>query len=131
MSDTTAQSGKPKERAWYEPDAKLSRRHAADRRLRIYGIAAILFALVNPLNKLLLFLAAGLRGGLADAAFATGSFSVAQVTDPTNAVFLDGSTTNTKVLDCGSASEFQAASGATFGFRATMSRNESSTVSNS
>ncbi len=38
MSDTTAQSGKPKERAWYEPDAKLSRRHAADRRLRIYGI---------------------------------------------------------------------------------------------
>ncbi len=45
MSDTTAQSGKPKERAWYEPDAKLSRRHAADRRLRIYGIAAIVFAL--------------------------------------------------------------------------------------
>lgn len=36
-----------------------------------------------------------------------------------NAVFLDGSTTNTKVLDCGSASEFQAANGATFGFRAT------------
>jgi inulin fructotransferase (DFA-I-forming) len=36
-----------------------------------------------------------------------------------NAVFLDGSTTNTKVLDCGSSSEFQAANGATFGFRAT------------
>lgn len=32
---------------------------------------------------------------------------------------LDGSTTNTKVLDCGTAAEFQALSGATFGFRAT------------
>lgn len=32
---------------------------------------------------------------------------------------LDGSTTNSKVLDCGTAAEFQALSGATFGFRAT------------
>jgi len=36
-----------------------------------------------------------------------------------NAVVLDGSTTNTKVLDCGSASEFLPLSGATYGFRAT------------
>jgi phosphate transport system permease protein len=43
MSDTAAEG--TKRRAWYEPDARLSRRHAADRRLRIYGIAAILFAL--------------------------------------------------------------------------------------
>lgn len=43
MSDTAAQgTGR---RAWYEPDAKLKRRHAADRRLRAYGIAAIVFAL--------------------------------------------------------------------------------------
>jgi inulin fructotransferase (DFA-I-forming) len=32
---------------------------------------------------------------------------------------LDGSTTNTKVLDSGTAAEFQALSGATYGFRAT------------
>jgi inulin fructotransferase (DFA-I-forming) len=32
---------------------------------------------------------------------------------------LDGSTVNTKVLDCGTAAEFQALGGATFGFRAT------------
>jgi len=30
---------------WYAPDAKLRRRYRADRRLRVYGIAAILFAL--------------------------------------------------------------------------------------
>ena len=36
-----------------------------------------------------------------------------------NAVVLDGSTTNTKVLDCGSAAEFSALTGATYGFRAT------------
>lgn len=35
------------------------------------------------------------------------------------AAVLDGSTTNTKVLDCGSAAEFQALGGATYGFRAT------------
>lgn len=34
-------------------------------------------------------------------------------------VVLDGSTVNTKVLDCGTAAEFQALSGATYGFRAT------------
>jgi inulin fructotransferase (DFA-I-forming) len=34
-------------------------------------------------------------------------------------VVLDGSTVNTKVLDCGSTAEFQALSGATYGFRAT------------
>jgi inulin fructotransferase (DFA-I-forming) len=32
---------------------------------------------------------------------------------------LDGSTTNSKVLDCGTAAEFQAIAPATFGFRAT------------
>lgn len=32
---------------------------------------------------------------------------------------LDGSTVDTKVLDCGTAAEFQALAGATFGFRAT------------
>jgi inulin fructotransferase (DFA-I-forming) len=32
---------------------------------------------------------------------------------------LDGSTANTKVLDSGTAAEFQALSGATYGFRAT------------
>jgi phosphate transport system permease protein len=42
MSDTTQGTGR---RAWYEPDAKLKRRHAADRRLRAYGVAAIVFAL--------------------------------------------------------------------------------------
>src|SRR3989338_3495849 len=43
MSDTaTKGTGR---RAWYEPDAKLKRRHAADRRLRAYGVAAIVFAL--------------------------------------------------------------------------------------
>ena len=36
-----------------------------------------------------------------------------------NAAVLDGSTTNTKVLDCGSTGEFLALSGATYGFRAT------------
>lgn len=34
-------------------------------------------------------------------------------------VVLDGSTVNTKVLDCGTAAEFHALSGATYGFRAT------------
>ncbi|MEP5262716.1 MAG: DUF3333 domain-containing protein, partial [Nitratireductor sp.] len=45
MSDTTARPGEPKRGVWYEPDAKLRRRHAADKRLRAYGIAAIVFAL--------------------------------------------------------------------------------------
>jgi inulin fructotransferase (DFA-I-forming) len=35
------------------------------------------------------------------------------------AVVLDGSTVDTKVLDCGTAAEFQALAGATHGFRAT------------
>ncbi len=30
---------------WYEPDASLKRRYAADKRLRMYGVAAIVFAL--------------------------------------------------------------------------------------
>ena len=41
--------------------------------------AAILFALINPLNKALLFLAVGLRGWLVGAAFAIGAFSVAGI----------------------------------------------------
>ncbi len=41
--------------------------------------AAILFAVVNSLNKTVLFLAAGLRGWLVGAAFAIGAFSVAGV----------------------------------------------------
>lgn len=41
--------------------------------------AAILFALINPLNKTLLFLATGVRGWLVGAAFAIGAFSVAGV----------------------------------------------------
>ena len=43
-----------------------------------YG-AAVLFAIVNALNKTLLFLAAGLRGWLVGAAFVIGAFSVAGV----------------------------------------------------
>ena len=43
MSDTTLSGAKA--RPWHEPDAGLKRRHAADRRLRAYGVAAILFAL--------------------------------------------------------------------------------------
>jgi multicomponent Na+:H+ antiporter subunit D len=43
-----------------------------------YG-AAILFALINPINKTLLFLATGVRGWLVGAAFAVGAFSVAGV----------------------------------------------------
>ena len=38
--------------------------------------AAVLYAVVNALNKALLFLAAGLRGWLVGAAFAVGAFSV-------------------------------------------------------
>lgn len=38
---------------------------------------------------------------------------------PVNAVVLDGGTTNTKVIDCGSAAEFLSLGGATYGFRAT------------
>lgn len=45
MSDTTGQTGRTKRGAWYETDARLKKRHAADRRLRAYGIAAIVFAL--------------------------------------------------------------------------------------
>jgi multicomponent Na+:H+ antiporter subunit D len=39
--------------------------------------AAIRFALINPLNKTVLFLATGVRGWLVGAAFAIGAFSVA------------------------------------------------------
>ena len=48
--------------------------------------AAVLYAVVNSLNKGLLFLAAGLRGPLVGAAFAIGAFSVAGV--PPTAGFL-------------------------------------------
>jgi len=41
--------------------------------------AAVLYAVVNALNKALLFLSAGLRGWLVGAAFAVGAFSVAGV----------------------------------------------------
>ena len=41
--------------------------------------AAVIYAVVNSLNKALLFLAAGLRGPLVGAAFAVGAFSVAGV----------------------------------------------------
>ncbi|MDQ4077320.1 MAG: oxidoreductase [Chloroflexota bacterium] len=41
--------------------------------------AAILYAVVNALNKMVLFLATGLRGWLVSAAFAIGAFSVAGV----------------------------------------------------
>jgi multicomponent Na+:H+ antiporter subunit D len=41
--------------------------------------AAVLYALINPLNKTLLFLATGLRGWLVGAAFAIGAFSVAGI----------------------------------------------------
>ncbi|MDQ3856310.1 MAG: oxidoreductase, partial [Chloroflexota bacterium] len=39
----------------------------------------VLYAVVNALNKLLLFLSAGLRGPLVQAAFAIGAFSVAGI----------------------------------------------------
>ena len=45
MSDVTGETNAAKPRAWYESDKRLKRRHAADRRLRAYGIAAIFFAL--------------------------------------------------------------------------------------
>ena len=45
MSDTTEQTGGAKRNVWYDPDARLKKRHAADMRLRAYGIAAIIFAL--------------------------------------------------------------------------------------
>jgi multicomponent Na+:H+ antiporter subunit D len=41
--------------------------------------AAVIYALVNSLNKALLFLVAGLRGPLVGAGFAVGAFSVAGV----------------------------------------------------
>jgi len=41
--------------------------------------AAVLYAVINALNKALLFLSAGLRGWLVGAAFALGAFSVAGV----------------------------------------------------
>lgn len=41
--------------------------------------AAVIYALINALNKTLLFLATGLRGWLVGAAFAVGAFSVAGV----------------------------------------------------
>ena len=41
--------------------------------------AAVLYALINPLNKTLLFLTTGLRGWLVGAAFAIGAFSVAGI----------------------------------------------------
>lgn len=49
-------------------------------------VAAVLYAVVNSLNKGLLFLAAGLRGPLVGVAFAVGAFSVAGV--PPTAGFL-------------------------------------------
>jgi multicomponent Na+:H+ antiporter subunit D len=42
-------------------------------------MALILFAIINALNKLLLFLSASLRGWVAGAAFAVGAFSVAGI----------------------------------------------------
>lgn len=46
MSDKSASTAAAiKTGTWYEPDAKLKRRYAADRRLRMYGVAAIVFAL--------------------------------------------------------------------------------------
>lgn len=42
-------------------------------------MALILFAIINALNKVLLFLSASLRGWVAGAAFAVGAFSVAGV----------------------------------------------------
>jgi multicomponent Na+:H+ antiporter subunit D len=41
--------------------------------------AAVVYAVVNSLNKMLIFLATGLRGPLVGAAFAVGAFSVAGV----------------------------------------------------
>jgi multicomponent Na+:H+ antiporter subunit D len=41
--------------------------------------AAVLYAVVNSLNKMVLFLATGLRGPLVGAAFAVGAFSLAGV----------------------------------------------------
>ena len=41
--------------------------------------AAVFFALVNPVNKVILFLASDLHGWLAGAAFAVGTFSVAGI----------------------------------------------------
>ena len=43
MSDQSAAASRTG--TWYEPDAGLKRRYAADKRLRIYGVAAIVFAL--------------------------------------------------------------------------------------
>lgn len=45
MSDTTQQPARKERNAWFEADARLRRRHLADKRLRAYGIAAIVFAL--------------------------------------------------------------------------------------
>ncbi|ABS62019.1 phosphate ABC transporter, inner membrane subunit PstA [Parvibaculum lavamentivorans DS-1] len=45
MSEKTTAAAAAKTNAWYEPDARLKRRYAADKRLRLYGVAAILFAL--------------------------------------------------------------------------------------
>lgn len=45
MSDITGQTNAAKPRAWHETDKRLRRRHAADRRLRAYGLIAIFFAL--------------------------------------------------------------------------------------
>ncbi len=41
--------------------------------------AAVVYAIVNALNKALVFLASGIRGPLAGAAFAVGAFSIAGV----------------------------------------------------
>jgi len=43
MSDKSATATRTG--TWYEPDAGLKRRYAADKRLRMYGVAAIVFAL--------------------------------------------------------------------------------------
>ena len=42
-------------------------------------VAAVVYAIINSLNKTLLFLAAGLRGPLVGLAFAVGAFSVVGV----------------------------------------------------
>jgi multicomponent Na+:H+ antiporter subunit D len=61
--------------------------------------AAVLYAVINALNKTILFLAVGLHGGLASAAFVLGAFSVAGV--PPAAGFLG----KLAVIDAGIAAQ--------------------------
>jgi multicomponent Na+:H+ antiporter subunit D len=63
--------------------------------------AAVLYALLNALNKTLLFLAVGLRGPLVGAAFAMGAFSVAGI--PPAAGFLGKAAMFRVGIDDGSA----------------------------